>query len=396
MKITAESESVTRILLADREILLVGTAHVSRESVAEVERVIREEQPDRVCVEIDASRYKNLTEGQNWSSLNISQVLKKGQGFLLLSNMVLSSFQKRMGLNQGVSPGDEMKAAILVSDELGIPYTFADREIQVTLRRAWKKSGLWQKLKMMAALISSFFSREELPPEEIEKLKEKSAMQDMMEELANYLPTVKTILIDERDQYLATSIYNAPGKKSVAVIGAAHAGGIIGWLEALESGERQSDLSAISQVPPPGKGARLIPWIVPVVVVALLAFGFFRSGTDQGLKMILVWILSNGILSSLGAILALAHPLTIVISFLAAPLTSMNPTIGVGMVTGLIQYYLRRPMVRDFENLPTEMMSVRGFYKNRVTHILLVFFLSSIGSSIGTFVALPYIAALLA
>ncbi len=391
-----ESDSIHRINLSGKEVVLVGTAHVSSESVKEVEEVIRGENPNRICVEIDASRYKSITEGQKWENLNISQVLRKRQGFLLLSNLVLSSFQKRMGALQGTTPGDEMKKAIHVANELNVPFTFSDREIQITLRRAWKKASLWQKMKMMAALLSSFFSREELSADEIEKLKKKSAMQDMMDELAAYLPSVKEILIDERDRFLASSIYAVKEDKIVAVIGAAHAPGIIRWFEEFEKGNKSTNIDDINHVQPPGKFSKVLPWIIPVLVVGLLTFGFINSGLEQGLKMVLVWVLSNGILSAIGAIIALAHPLTILISFLAAPLTSLNPTIGVGIVSGLLEYYLRKPKVKDFENLTDDLASVKGFYRNRLTHILLVFFLSSVGSSIGTFVAFPYIAVLLA
>ncbi|MBI9104249.1 MAG: TraB/GumN family protein [Spirochaetales bacterium] len=394
MTTNIESDSISRVKLAGKEIILVGTAHVSSESVNEVDRVIREEKPDRVCVEIDASRYKTMTEGQKWENLNIGQVLRKGQGFLLLSNLVLSSFQKRMGSLQGTTPGDEMKMAINTANELNVPFTFSDRDIQITLRRAWKRASLWQKMKMIAALLSSFFSKEELTAEEIEKLKKKSAMQDMMDELADYLPSVKEILIDERDRFLASSIFSARGEKVVAVIGAAHAGGIIEWFEKFERGEKETGIDDINHVPPPAKYTKFLPWIIPVLVVGLLAGGFIRSGAEQGLKMILVWVLSNGILSAIGAIIALAHPLTVIISFLAAPLTSLNPTIGVGIVTGLLEYYLRKPKVKDFETLSDDLSSVKGFYRNRLTHILIVFFLSSVGSSIGTFVAFPYIAVL--
>jgi len=335
-----------------------------------------------------------MTEGQKWENLNIGQVLRKGQGFLLLSNLVLSSFQKRMGALQGTAPGDEMKMAINTANELNVPFTFSDRDIQITLRRAWKKSSLWQKMKMIAALLSSFFSKEELSAEDIEKLKKKSAMQDMMDELADYLPSVKEILIDERDRFLASSIFSARGKKVVAVIGAAHAKGVIEWFEKFEKGEQDTGTDDINHVPPPGKYTKVFPWIIPVLVVSLLVTGFLRSGMEQGLKMVLVWVLSNGILSAIGAIVALAHPLTVIISFLAAPLTSLNPTIGVGIVSGLLEYYLRKPKVKDFESLSNDLSSVKGFYRNRLTHILLVFFLSSVGSSIGTFVAFPYIAVL--
>ena len=391
-----ESDTIRRIKLGDREIILVGTAHVSKESVEQVENTIRTEQPGRVCIELDAGRFKQMREGQDWSKLNIGQVLKNGQGFLMLASLVLSSYQRRLGMGVGTTQGQEMMIAATVCDELKIPYSYSDRDIQTTLRRAWSESSFWQKMKMLGALIGSAFSNEKISEEELESLKQKSAMESMMEELAEYLPAVKGVFIDERDQFLATNIFLEKEKKVVAVVGAGHMNGIVEWLEALEKGEREADLKAVSQVSPPNKWVSKLPWLITVAVVALIASGFIRNGARQGFEMLLVWVLANGTLSALGSIIALAHPLTIIISFAAAPITSMNPTIGVGIVTGIIQSWVRKPRVQDLENLNDDIASVKGFYKNRLTKVLLVFILSSIGSSIGTFVALPYLTALIA
>jgi len=392
------SDTITTVILNDREITLLGTAHVSRESTEEVKRHIQEAHPDHVCVEIDAQRYKSLSEGQNWSNLKIDQVLRQKRGFLLLANLVLTSFQRKLGKQLGVKPGDEMKAAIVTAEEEGIPVTLADREIQVTLRRAWSQSSPWNKLKMISALLASIFSNEDLSEEDIENLKKKSALDDMMDELAVFLPSVKEVLIDERDQYLATKIYQAEGTRILAVIGAGHVPGITRWLNELNTGtygDPESNLKAITHVPPPSKTSQILPWIIPAIVVGLLITGFVKSGWNQGIEMFMYWVVVNGSLSAVGALIALAHPLTIVLSFIAAPFTSLNPTIGVGIVTGLFEAYVRRPRVLDFENLGDDILSVRGFFRNRITHVLVVFFLSSIGSAIGTFVAFPFLLNLL-
>ncbi len=391
MKITQVSDTETVIELKEKEIILVGTAHISQESVNEVRKIIEERHPDHVCVEIDETRYKTMTEGQNWENMKIDKVLKERKGFLLLANLVLSSFQKKMGKNLGVIPGEDMKEAVEAAKEAGIPFSFADREVQITLKRAWSKSSLWNKNKMLAAMISSIFTKEKLSEEDIEKLKEKSALQDMMEELASYLPSVKEVLIDERDRFLATNIYKAPGKKIVAVIGAGHADGVIKWLEKLDEGSVSENLDEINTLPPPPKYRKFLPWIIPAAIAGLLAFGFIRSGWNKGMEMFFYWFMVNGTLSALGALIALAHPLTILLSFLAAPFTSLNPTIGVGIVTGLFEGYIRRPRVKDFENLPEDILTLKGFYRNRFIHALVVFFLSSVGSSIGTFIAFPFL-----
>ena len=391
---TSASEStsnVTRLELGGREFILLGTAHVSRDSVDEVGRAIRELEPDRVCVEIDEARHRSLVEKRSWESLNVYKVIREKKGFLLLGNLVLSSFQRRMGADLGVTPGEEMLAAMQVAQELGIPTSFVDREIHTTLRRAWAKARLWGKMKMLAALLGSVFSREKLPQEEIEALKEKGALEGMMNELAAYLPAAKEVLIDERDQYLAAKSYETEGSRILVVVGAGHVPGIARWLTAIHEGVEKPDLARIDTVPPPGVLRKAVPWVIPAVVAGLIAWGFVRAGWDGGLQMLLRWFLVNGTLSGIGAIIALAHPLNIVISFLAAPFTSMNPTIGVGFVSGLLEAVLRKPRVVDFERLQDDITSFRGFYRNRITRILLVFFFTTLGSAIGTFVALPFL-----
>lgn len=385
------SQTTTTVLLDGREIVIMGTAHVSRESVDEVCAYIAEQSPNHVCVEIDAARYQSLTSGAGWSQLNIYQVLKSRRGFLLLGNLVLSSFQKRIGADLGVRPGEEMRAAIEASQAAGIPYSLCDRDIQTTLKRAWMKTGFWGKNKLLAALLSSVFTRESFNAEEIESLKQTSAIESMMNELADYLPSVKHVLIDERDRFLATRIFEARGERILAVVGAGHVPGIVSWLKRLESGEASTDLSDINVIPPPKPISKVLPWVIPAAVFTLIVLGFVRSGWAGGFSMLSRWILVNGTLSAVGALAALAHPVTIIASFLAAPFTSMNPTIGVGMVSGLIEAVLRKPRVSDFESLQDDILSVRGFFRNRLTHILLVFLFSTIGSAIGTFIALPFL-----
>jgi pheromone shutdown-related protein TraB len=392
---TPDHETVTRLNLGDREFILVGTAHVSSRSVEEVREVILGEEPDRVCVEIDETRFNSLVKKQSWQNLNIGQVLKERKGFLLLANLVLSSFQRRMGLEMGVSPGEEMLTAVKICEEQGIAFSLCDRDIQITLRRAWLRSSFWGKNKMLAAMLSSIFTREKLDAEEIERLKAKSTFQNMMDELASFLPSVKEVLIDERDRYLAIRIYNAVGNKIVAVIGAGHVEGIIESLKRLDAGTLENDTSSLETIPPRKKISRILPYLVPAIIIGLIVAGFFRSGWRLSLSMMWKWILVNGTLSAIGSLLALAHPITIAAAFIGAPITSLNPTIGVGLLTGIVEATLRKPRVTDFENLPEDLLSFRGFLRNRITHILLVFLFSSIGSSLGTFIGIPYLTALL-
>lgn len=386
----------TTVELGGRTVLLIGTAHTSQRSVVEVREAIAAEAPDRVCVELDASRHATISRKQHWMDLDIRRVLKERKGFLMLTNIVLHSFQRRLGLDLGVQPGAEMAAAITAAEADEIPFVLCDREIGVTLRRAWRRSRLWGRLKLLAALLAGAFSNEDLDSTQVEALKERGALQSMLEELADYLPQVKEVLIDERDRYLAHRIFTAGGTRVVAVVGAGHVPGIERCLLAYQRQPPAKEaLDDLDHVPPPGWWTRLLPWTVPALFVTLVGYGFLRAGAEMTIEKLSQWVLVNGTLAALGALAALAHPVTIVSSFAAAPITSVNPTIGVGIVAGLIQAMVRKPRVVDFENLSQDVTSLRGILRNRVTHILAVFFMSSVGSAIGTFVGLSFLTSLL-
>ena len=378
-------ETQVQLNLGGREIMLLGTAHVSEESVKEVTEAVKSVKPDAVCVELDEKRCEAIKNPERYAQLDIIKVLKRNEGFLLLANLVLASFQKRMGNNVGVKPGDEMLAAINASQEENISCVMVDRPIQVTLRRAWAKNSFWGKIKLISALLASAFSKEEISEDQIEELKDRSEMDSMMTELSEYLPVVKEVLIDERDKYLASKIWEAKGDKVLAVLGAGHLPGVQAHLEKIAASEETSDTSTIEVIPPKKAGAKILGWVIPAIIILAIGAGFYFGGKAKGGEMALSWILWNGALSAIGSIIAAAHPLTILISFIAAPITSLCPLVGVGIVTGIIQALIRRPKVQDLENLSDDAGSLKGFYKNRILKVLLVFFLSSIGSSIGTF-----------
>lgn len=390
-----DGDTITRVIIGDREICLVGTAHVSAESVNEVKEIISKEKPDHVCVEIDAGRYKSMTQEQSWKNMDIVKIIKEKKGFLLMANLMLSSFQKRMGSSIGMKPGEDMRAAIDTAKAEGITYSFDDRDVTVTLRRAWAKSNFWDKNKVLAALITSAFSHEEVSQDEIEELKNRNELDGMMDALAKELPKVKEVLIDERDQYLATSIYNRPEKRVVAVVGAGHVPGMIKWFEDLENKKKENKLDDISVVPPKGIVLKALPWFLPIIIIGIISAGFITSGSEVGMEMILKWVLANGVLSALGALIALAHPLTIITAFVSAPITSLNPTIGVGIVVGVLETFLRKPRVEDFETLTDSVGHVSQWYKNRILHILLVLALSTVGSAIGTAIGIPFLTSIL-
>ena len=401
------SNNILRITVQDKDIVLIGTAHISRESMEEADRIIREEKPGKVCVELDQGRYGAITQKDSWENLNVSKILKEGKGFLLIANLVLAGFQRRMGDELGVKPGDEMKTAIETAEQLNIPFRLCDREVQTTLRRAWARCGLWSKCKLLASLFASAFTTEKLKPEEIENLKNRSELDGMMSELSGYLPEIKQTLIDERDRYLAAKIWlaaNEPlaensqtehGNFTAAIVGAGHIQGIKTHLEKIAAGEESADVSDLDTIPPPSIFSKIARWIIPVLIVALIVTGFFISGAEKSLEMILRWVLWNGSLAAIGCIIALGHPLAIVASFIGAPITSLNPFIGIGIISGLIQATFRKPRVTDAQTVSEDVSSIKGLYRNRILHALWVFFLSSLGSVIGTFVSIPAITGVL-
>ncbi len=384
------SDTMQRLICADgKEITLIGTAHVSQDSVDEVARAIDEIGPDRICVELDEGRYRSRTEKQNWENLNIKTILKENKGFLMLANMALSSYQKKLGEQMGVSPGDEIMRAATLATERNIPLSLCDREIQVTFKRAWRLSNGWNKIKLISSLLSAVFSDEKISNEELEKLKETNVLQSMLDEMAKELPTIKRVLIDERDQFLASKIYAAQGERIVAVVGAGHAPGLVAHMERLDRQEVSTDTEKITTVPPPSQVGKILSWAVVIAIIGIIAAGFIRSGWNQGLEMFLYWFLLNSSLTGLAAILSLAHPVTIILSMLAAPVTALSPTLGVGMVAGMLEASMRKPRVKDFEQVSEDISRFKGWFSNRIIHALMIFMTTSIFASIGTFIAFP-------
>jgi pheromone shutdown-related protein TraB len=385
---TVNANAPLRIQLPDKEIILIGTAHISQASVDQVRQVIETEQPDAVCVELDAQRLQSLRNRNQWESLNVIQVIKKGQAPFLMANLALASYQKRMGLQTGVKPGAELAAAADLAEEKQIPVALVDRDIRTTLLRAWRKTGQWKKMSLLATLLAGIFEKTEIDEKELARLRESDTLSAMLEEMGTILPSIKTILVDERDIYMAHHIRNTPGAKVVAVVGAAHLPGISKRL--LEE-ILPSTIAEISTIPEKSTVSKIVPWLIPAVVIALFVVGFFFGDQQRFANAAVAWILANGLLAALGALLALGHPLTILAAFVGAPITSLNPTIGAGFVTGLVQALVASPTVRDMERVSDDLATARGWWSNRMTRVLLVFFFSSLGSVIGTFVAFGWL-----
>ena len=390
MTVETISDTIHRLKAADgTEIILVGTAHISQNSVEEVRQLISDEQPDRICIELDDSRMKSKTEKSSWENMDIRKVIKEGKGFFLLANTALASFQKRMGAQTGTKPGEEILSAAALAKENGIPLSLCDREIQTTFRRAWAKSSFWNKCKLLSTLLSAAFSKEEITQQELEDLKKQDTLQTMMDEMAKELPAVKQVLIDERDQYLGRSIYEAPGKKKLAVIGAGHTNGVIRTIEKMDKHEDCPTLDELNIVPKGKPVGKIISWTIPLLIVLILIAGFLSAGWDQGLRMFLLWIAVNISCTFLASLVSWAHPLNILACSITAPFFALHPALGVGMLAGVLEATFRKPKVKDFEKINDDAMKLSGWYRNRILHALLVFLLSSLGSAFGTLIAFP-------
>ena len=389
MSTTDKSEVIHHLELGDKKFILIGTAHVSRESAQQVGQLIMAEKPDTVCIELCQSRYQSMRQKERWLETDIIKVIKEKKSFLLLSNLLLASFQKRIAKKFDINPGAEMIKAIETAEAVGAEIHLADRDIRTTLARTWRAMGLWSKIKLMFQMILSLGEVEEIKEEDIEKMKQQDVLETLLAEVGKSLPILKSILIDERDQYLADKIKNAPGRKIVAVVGAGHVQGIKKYWNT------DIDIQALEQLPAAKKSVGILKWLIPGAILGMIIAGFFWGGAKAGKDMLFWWIAANAILAGLGAMIALAHPVTIFSSMLAAPLTSLNPMVAAGWVSGLVEAFSRKPKVKDLETLPEDILSVRGFWRNKVTRILLVVVFTNLGSSIGTFVAFPAIVKLL-
>ncbi|WP_079525864.1 TraB/GumN family protein [Halobacillus hunanensis] len=372
-------ENITRLQIGEKELILIGTAHVSKHSAEQVKEVIEAEQPDSVCVELDEQRYQSIKDGNSWRDMDIFKVIKEKKATLLLMNLAISSFQNRMAKQFGIKPGQEMIQGIESAQETGAELVLADRNIQITFARIWRGLGLKGKAMLLTQVVASIFSKESISEEELEKMKEKDTINSVLNEFAEAFPKLKRPLIDERDQFLAQKIKEAPGNKVVAVLGAAHVPGI------KEEIKEEHDLTRLNELPPKSKAPKVIAWTIPVILIALIAFTF-SADPSAGLQQTISWVLWNGTLSAIGTAIALGHPLAILTAFVAAPITSLDPITAAGWFAGFVQAYFVRPNVGDFERISDDVHSVKGFWRNKATRILLVVVLANLGSSLGTFI----------
>jgi pheromone shutdown-related protein TraB len=373
---------VHRVTVQDRVFILIGTAHVSQESADLVRQVIEREQPDCVCVELDAQRFKALSEQRRLDDLDLKEVIRRQQLSPLIVNIVLSSYQKRLGGQLGVMPGAEMLEAIKIANDLDIPMALCDRDVRVTLGRAWRSTPWLKRFLLLSTLLASIFDRTTISEEMLRDIRQKDVLSEMLRELGELMPTLRAVLIDERDLYLAHHIRSAMGKCIVAVLGAAHIPGVKGHLEANQA----IDLEPLNTIPPVSPLWRVVGWGIPALIVAALLVIGWQKGMDVAGENLVFWILVNGIPSAIGAAVALAHPLTILTAFVAAPITSLTPVIGAGYVTAFVQAYLCPPSVRELHRVSDDIRITQQWWRNRLLRIFLAFILPGIGSLIGTWI----------
>ena len=379
---TARSSPEVHVLtVQDKTIILVGTIHVSRESADLVRAVIEEERPDAVCVELDSRRYEALSQQQKWESFDLKEVIRKKQLSTMLANVLLASYQKRLGDQLGVLPGTEMLEAINVAKKHDIPIFLCDRDVRVTMRRAWRSTPFFKKSMLVSSLILSVFDTKPVSEESLQDLKKQDVLSEMMQELGKEIPTLKTALIDERDHYLAEKTLQAEGKTLVSVVGAGHVEGI----KAILQGER-GNLDGLDVIPPVSPVWKWVGWAIPAIIVGSIALIGYQKGAAAAGDNAIFWIVANGVPSGLGAVLAWAHPFTIVVAVAGAPFTSLTPVIGVGYVTAFVQAYMQPPLVREFQTVAEDVAIPRRWWQSRLLRVFLAFLLPTIGSVIGTWV----------
>ena len=386
--VEAQKDIVKTVQLNNSEVTLVGTAHVSKLSVEMVEEHIVSGDYDCIAVELCAPRLENITNQAWWKNLDIYQVFKKKKAGLLLINLALTAYQKRIAERVGVEAGKEMIRAVELAREKGLRLEVIDRNISTTLHRLVTEVSFWQKLKIVGGLIAGVFVGEEISEDQIEDLKRGDMLHSVVSEFGEELPQIKRVLIDERDEYMVGRLaqisrsHHAP-KKVLALVGAGH---LIGMMPNLEFPPDTAHLEDLDKKPPPSKLGLYIGWGICALILSMFVVGFQQS-PELGGQLVTTWVLLNGGLCALGTAIAFGHPVSIVVAFFAAPLTSLNPTIGAGMVVGLVESYMRKPKVSDFETLREDITHYSMWWKNRVARLLLIFFLSSFGSMIGTYAA---------
>jgi len=384
------TEPLKTVKIDDCSITMLGTAHVSKASADKAQELIATGKYDAVAVELCPSRHKTIINPDAMAKMDLFQVIKSGQASMVAASLALGAFQQRMAEQFDIEPGAEMRVAIKDAKEARLPVVLIDREIGTTLKRIYRNVPWWKRFNLFGGLIASVISKEKISAEEIERLKEGDVLESSFSQFAEDEKDLFHPLISERDEYMSARLIKTckenDYKHILAIIGAGHMKGMTEQIENKCITNPDETITQLDTIPESSNWFKFLPWIIVALILTGFVIGFMRS-PEIGTAMILDWVLINGGLSALGAAIAFAHPLTILTAFLAAPLTSLNPTIGAGMVVAAAETYLRKPKIDDFNRLRTDTTSLKGWWNNQVTRILLIFILATMGSAIGTYVA---------
>ncbi len=387
---SGQQEPLVTIEAGDgRRITLLGTAHVSRASAEKVRELLASGEYDAVAVELCPSRHNAIMDPDSLARMDLFQVIRSGKVPMVTASLALGAYQQRLAEQFDIEPGAEMKEAVEIARRDRLPVLLIDREIGTTLKRIYRNVPWWKRFYLFSGLLTSLVSSEKVSEEEIERLKEGDILETTFSQFADHERELFEPLIDERDRYMAARLQEELEGSDhchiLAVVGAGHLRGIQRYLQQ-PLGEPAEVIRELDRLPPPSRWPRLIPWAIVALILTGFTIGFLRS-PELGWQMVGDWVVINGGLAALGALIAMAHPLTVFGAFLAAPLTSLNPTIGAGMVTAAIETWLRKPTVEDFSQLRRDVSYLNGWWRNRVARIFLVFILSTLGSAAGTYLA---------
>ncbi len=372
--------NIIQINYQDKLITLIPTAHVSKNSVELVNETIDEVKPDCICIELDQDRYNTLTEPEKYRNTDIVKIIKDKQVGMMLVNLILANYQRKLAVNLNNKSGSEMLAAISKAKENNITLVMADRKIKTTFARIWSNQNFFDKIKLLTGIISAIFDDEKLSEEDIAQLQDKDMLNAALNEISQQFPKIKEVLVDERDKYLAYKIKHAPGTNIVAVLGAAHCVNVPNYIQ------QDYSIAEYDKVKEKTKLQKMSGWIIPILIVVAIIL-CFRVDSNVGLKQIESWILINGSLSAIGVLIAGGHLVSALVAFIAAPITSLNPLLAAGWFAGLLEAKICKPTVADFDSLSEDLNTFKGFRTNKVTKILLVVALANLGSTLGTFIA---------
>ena len=381
-------DKVKTTTVGESQIDLLGTAHVSKISQETVRQLLMEGDYTAVAVELCNRRLEAITNPDAMAQTDLWQIIRRGKAMAITAMLALGAYQQRIAEQFNIDAGAEIKTAVYLANDKNLPLTVIDRDIGTTLKRLYKATPWWQRMGMISTLLFQMLNRQHIDENEIERIKQSDMLESMLKEMEMAGGKIKHIILDERDQYMAAKILEyvrtESPKKMLVVIGAGHLMGIHKLLlEPIVNTDEH--IKKLEYIPPTSRIWKFVPWIIVVTILTGFIIGFQR-GSEFGMGLVYYWILINGGLAALGAILATAHPLTVVTAFVAAPLTSINPTIGAGMVTAFAEMFLRKPKVADFHNLRKDVTTFKGWRTNNAARVLLIFVFSTIGSAIGTYI----------